>query len=84
MTTTSGPDGSVGAPAIAAAPVGRSRLVGVLLAAVIPGAGHLYARHWLAGLLWMAVSLAVYATSLWGGLVVHGLCVVSTALTRPR
>jgi hypothetical protein len=67
-----------------AAPAERSRLLALLIAAVIPGAGHIYLRRPLAGLLWMAAALGVYATSLVGGLVLHGLCLVSTAFIRQR
>jgi hypothetical protein len=78
MTTSPGPE-----PSVSAAPVAwPGRPIALLLAAVIPGAGHLYARRWVAGALWMAASFAAYASFLWLGLAVHGLCVVSTAFIR--
>jgi hypothetical protein len=74
----------VSPPAGAAAPAPPSRFTAVLLAAVVPGAGHIYARRLMPGLVWMAIALGVYATSLVAGLVLHGLCVVSTAFTIRR
>jgi len=89
MTTPPDPDPSddpppVSPPAAAAARAPRSRLIAVLLAAVIPGAGHLYVRRPVVGLVWMAAALAAYATFFLPGLVVHALCVVHTAVTRQQ
>jgi hypothetical protein len=64
-----------------AAPARRpaSPLVAVALSLFVPGAGHLYARRWLAGLVWLVLAFAAYAWRLGPGLVVHGLCVLSAA-----
>jgi hypothetical protein len=82
MTGAGPSDAALATPPAAPAP--RSRFIAVLLAAVIPGAGHLYARRPLAGLIWMAAGLAAYASFLLAGLAVHGLCMVSTVFVTRR
>jgi TM2 domain-containing membrane protein YozV len=88
MTTAPGSTGSDGAtPADPAAPVAsppavRSRLIAVLLSVIIPGAGHVYARRPVAGLVWFAVCLAAYSWLLVPGLIMQGLCVLSAAFAR--
>jgi hypothetical protein len=58
-------------------------LIAVLLTLIIPGAGHLYLRRWLAGLVWLVLALAAYSSFLVPGLILHGLCLLSLALVRP-
>ncbi len=55
----------------------------VLLSVLVPGAGHLYAGRSAAGLSWMTITLMGYACFFLPGLVLHGLCLVSAAQTRP-
>jgi hypothetical protein len=81
---TAGPDSAPSESPAASEPRPASLLLVVLLTLVAPGAGHLYLGRWGAGAAWMIVGIAVYLNSLWAGLVLHGLCLLSLVLRRPR
>ena len=65
-------------------PAPRSLAIAVVLTLIIPGAGHLYLRRWLAALIWFVLALAAYSSFLVPGLILHALCLLSLALVRPR
>jgi hypothetical protein len=79
MTAAEGADSpDLAAPAAAGARP-PSPFVALALSLFVPGAGHLYARRWLAGVVWLVIAFAAYAWRLGPGLVVHGLCMLSAA-----
>lgn len=62
---------------------GSSPVIAAALTAVVPGAGHLYAGHVLAALVWFVCVGAAYALIV-PGLVLHLFCMVSAAAAARR
>jgi len=71
-------------PAIARrAPVGASPMIAALLTVMIPGAGHLYARHVVGAVMWFFLVSIGYALIL-PGLVFHVWSIISAASAARR
>jgi len=70
-------------PARVLAPHAASPMLAALLTVFVPGAGHLYARHVLAALMWFAVVSLGYVLIV-PGLVLHMFSIVSAASAARR